>query len=55
MPIEIKELLIRAFLGGHQDDGNEEDSEEAEKETAAQDSQDAVIVISKMLNQEKER
>jgi hypothetical protein len=56
MPIEIKELLIRAFVGNQQ--GDEEDAENpSEKESlqVAQTAQDSIAVFSNMLKQEKER
>ena len=58
MPIEIKELLIRAFVGNQStpdEDGDMEDAEAAETEKEAQTTQDALSVITNMLKQEKER
>jgi hypothetical protein len=56
MPIEIKELLIRAFVGNQQGDNEEaEDPSETESAQTAQTAQDSVAVFSNMLKQEKER
>jgi hypothetical protein len=56
MPVEIKELIIRALVGNHQDeDEADEDPEEAEKDIQSQTSQETLAAISNMLKQEKER
>jgi hypothetical protein len=56
MPIEIKELLIRAFVGNQTTD-EEEPNDPSEKESAqgAQIAQGSVAVFLNMLKQEKER
>ncbi|MGZ4034146.1 MAG: hypothetical protein ACXVPU_06930 [Bacteroidia bacterium] len=56
MGIEIKELLIRAFVGNQQDTADDiDDAEDEEAEKGAQTAQDALSVITSMLKQEKER
>jgi hypothetical protein len=56
MPVEIKELIIRALLGDRQEeDENDEDPAETEKNIQSQTSQDTLAAISNMLKQEKER
>lgn len=55
MPIEIKELLIRAFVGNQTVNDNPQQAEKKEKVQGAQTAQDAVSVFSSMVKQEKER
>ncbi len=56
MPVEIKELIIKALVGGSQDQkSSDEDHEQEEQEAIASNSQDAIAAISNMLKQEKER
>ncbi|MGZ3931029.1 MAG: DUF5908 family protein [Bacteroidia bacterium] len=58
MPVEIKELIIRAFIGEDQDDDEEEDPDKKdgeEDQSQRQGAQDAITIISNMLKQEKER
>lgn len=58
MPVEIKELIIRAFIGSGQEDDEQEDSsdkKEAEEASQKQGASDAIAIISNMLRQEKER
>jgi len=52
MPIEIKELLIRAFVGDNTT-GDREPAKPQEKEVNTM--MDSVAVIANMLKQEKER
>jgi len=52
MPIEIKELIIRAFVSDQKQNNNEE---EKPKEKKISNNQDALSVVSNMLKQEKER
>ncbi|MCW3104353.1 MAG: hypothetical protein JWO09_2793 [Bacteroidetes bacterium] len=56
MPIEIKELLIRAFVGNQGIDEDEvTDPSEIEAAKGAQTAQDSIAMFSNMLKQEKER
>ena len=58
MPVEIKELIIRALIGKNEDDeeiSDEEDAKDEEQDTQAQISQDTISSISKMLKQQNER
>ena len=52
MPIEIKELLIRAFVSEKSEDNQMEESPKVEQENNAQDT---LAMIANMLKQEKER
>ena len=60
MAVEIKELIIRALVG--RDDGDEstqynteEDQEESQKTSQASISQDTIVMVTDMLNKQKER
>jgi len=56
MPIEIKELLIRAFVGNQAVDEDEvSDPSEMEAAKGAQTAQESIAIFSNMLKQEKER
>lgn len=56
MPIEIRELLIRAFVGGNKE---EDDSKKSKKENkpdvAIQSVQNTLAAIKETINREKER
>jgi hypothetical protein len=52
MPIEIKELLIRAFVSEPNEDNQQEQAPIVEKQNSAQD---MLAMVSNMLKQEKER
>jgi hypothetical protein len=54
MPIEIKELLIRAFVGDQQSDDTENEEGAAEEKTV-QHTQDVLSIVSSTLKQERER
>lgn len=59
MAVEIKELLIKAFIGGSQDDDDEassaEEAEEIEQNNQIQSAQDTISMITNMLKQQQER
>jgi hypothetical protein len=52
MPIEIKELLIRAFVSEPPDDSTEQAAPVVEKANSAQD---MLAMVANMLQKEKER
>ena len=52
MPIEIKELLIRAFVG---DQNKQDEKPEDPQQKQVNTLMDSVAVIANMLKQEKER
>jgi hypothetical protein len=59
MAVEIKELLIRAFVGGLQDDIEEvdtaDDADEKEHADRTYQTKDTINVFTDMLKQSKER
>ncbi len=58
MPVEIKELIIRALVGRDDDEedvSDEEDAKDEEQINQAQLSQDTIASVSKMLKQQNER
>jgi hypothetical protein len=52
MPIEIKELLIRAFVSEPSEENQSEQVPIVEKQNSAQDT---LAMVANMLKQEKER
>jgi hypothetical protein len=58
MAVEIKELIIRAFLGRDEDneqEQTEEDQKTSQKTTQAAIGQDTIAMVTDMLNKQKER
>ena len=56
MPIEIRELIIRAVVGTHKDDEKKDNANSTcEENKKMQETQNAIDMMSEIIKEEKER
>jgi hypothetical protein len=55
MPIEIREMLIRAFIGGQEEKDPKKNDAEEQKNMQVQSAKSTLAVVKETINREKER